>query len=240
MSRLIPQSLPLVRVRDALQVIDEVDITVDPYLLLKHHTDLQVSPWMDKEATLGCLGHRILGQPTDLRAHVQRIFLLIKIGDGAALYSALLDLMIALGTHGQALKQRMLALAAPLLAPATRDFLQRHLDAGFVANNPEIARVRGALLRSASVQGQPLVRRLDGDATLITNNVEQANELLEYGQLEHAVELLEDALLQNPDLEAEAEMLSELYRSMRADARWQGLREQLQLNFGRVPKAWAA
>jgi len=239
MSQLTPQSLPLVRVRGELQEVDMNDIAVDPYLLLKRHAKLQLSPWMDKEATLGCLGHRILGQPTDLRAHVQRIFLLIKLGDGAALYGALLDLMIALGAHGQALKQRMLILAKPLLARETLEFLQRHLDAGFIAHDPEIARVRGALLRSASSQGQPLVQRLGGNATRVANNIDQANELLEYGQLEHAVELLEDALLLNPDLEAEAALLAGLYRSMRADARWQGLREQLQLNFGRVPKAWA-
>jgi tetratricopeptide (TPR) repeat protein len=194
---------------------------------------------MDREATLGCLGHRILGQPTDLRAHVQRILLLIKLGDGAALYSALLDLMIALGTHGQALKQRMLGLAKPLLAPATLNFLQQHLEAGFIANDPEIARVRGALLRQSTMQGQPLVRRVDGGgSTPVVSVMEQVDSLLEYGQLEHAVELLENALLLDPDQEAEAILLLDLYRSMQAEARWNEFCEQLQLNFGRIPKPW--
>jgi len=238
MSQLIPQSLPLVRLRGELQEVDMNDITVDPYLLLKRHAKLQLSPWMDKEAVLGCLGHRILGQPTDLRAHVQRIFLLIKIGDGAALYSALLDLMIALGAHGQALKQRMLVLAKPLLAPATLNFLQRHLDAGFVADDPDLGRVKGSLLRAADTQGHPLVRRIDGDTAPVVSVLEQVDSLLEYGQLEHAVELLESALLLDPDQEAVAEILLGLYRSMQAEVRWQGLCEQLQLNFGRIPKPW--
>ncbi len=238
MSQLTPQGLPIVRVRGAVQVLEMNDINVDPYLLLKRHADLHLSPWLEKEAVLGFLGHRILGHPTDLRAHVQRIFLLIKIGDGAALYSALLDLMIALGTHGHALKQRMLGLSKPLLAPATRAFLQQHLDAGFVADDPQIARVRGALLGVSTSQGQPLVRRVGGDAAPSVSVLEQANSLLEYGQLEHAIELLENTLLLDPDREAEAELLLGLYRSMQAEARWQGLCEQLKLNFGRLPKAW--
>lgn len=238
MGQLISQGLPLVRVRGELTELDTTDIKVDPYLLLKRHAELQLSPWIDKEATLGCLGHRILGKPTDLRAHVQRIFLLIKLGDGAALYSALLDLMIALGTHGQALKQRMLDLAKPLLAPATLDFLQRHLDAGFVADDPDLGRVKGSLLRASDIQGHPLVRRLDDGTAPVLSVQEQVDSLLEYGQLEQAVELLESALLQDPDQEAAAETLSGLYRSMQAEARWQGLCEQLQLNFGRIPKSW--
>ncbi len=240
MGQLISQGLPVVRLRGDLPEVDANDIKIDPFLLLKRHTELQLSPWMDKEAVLGCLGHRILGKPTDLRAHVQRIFLLIKLGDGAALYSALLDLMIALGEHGQALKRRMLVLAKPLLAPATLDFLQRHLDAGFVADDPGLGRVKGSLLRASDRQGHPLVLRLDGNAVPIVSIVEQVNSLLEYGQLEHAVELLESALLRDPDQEEAAEVLLGLYRSMQADARWHGICEQLQINFGRIPKSWVS
>ena len=240
MSQLVSQGLPLVRVRGELQAIEMNDISVDPFLLLKRHAELQLSPWMDRDATLSCLGHHILGRPTDLRAHVQRIFLLIKTGDGAALYSALLDLMIALGTHGQDLKQRMLVLAKPLLAPATLKFLQQHLDAGFVAADPDLARVKGSLLRATDVQGHPLVRRIHGDAAPVVSVLEQAHSLLEYGQLEQAVDLLEQALLLAPDREEEAALLLEIYSSMQAEARWQGMCEQLQLNFGRIPKAWSS
>jgi tetratricopeptide (TPR) repeat protein len=238
MSRLIQQGLPLVRLRGELKAIEMNDISVDPFFLLNRHAGLQVSPWVDKEATLGCLGHRILGQPADLRAHVQRVFLLIKIADSAALYSALLDLMIALGVHGQALKQRMLTLAKPLLASATFGFLQQHLDAGFAPNDPHLTRVRGSLLRVSTEHGQPLVQRNGSHSTPVVSVLDQANSLLEYGQLEHAVELLENALLLDPDQEAEARLLLELYRTMKAEARWQGMCEQLQLNFGHIPKAW--
>lgn len=241
MSKLTHQGLSLVRVRGELQALEMNDISVDPFLLLKRHKDLQLSPWMDRSEALGCFGHHILGQPTDLRVHAQRIFLLIKIGDAATLYSALLDLMIALGSHGHALKQRMLGLAEPLLAPATHRFLQQHLDTGFVADDPDLARVKGSLLRASGMQGQALVRKDGGDATKPAVSVlEQVDSLLEYGQLEHAVELLESTLLLDPDREAEAEVLLGLYRSMQAEARCQGLCEQLQLNFGRVPNAWSS
>jgi len=230
---------PLVRVRGDAQSVVLNDIAVDPYLLIQKHTALQLSRLVDRDAALSCLGHRILGKPADLRAHVQRILLLVKDGDGAALYSALLDLMISLGANGRALKQQMLRLAEPLLAPATMAFFREHLDRGVAPDDPQVRRVKGALLRVSHVAGVPLVTRAGEQSTQLVSVMDQANSLLEYGQLEQAVELLENALLQDPDQESEAELLLGLYRLLREEARWHGMCEQLQINFNRLPAAWA-
>lgn len=230
---------PLVRVRGETQDIALNDIAVDPFLLIQNHKALQLSQLVDRDAALSCLGHRILGKPADLRAHVRRILLLAKDGDGAALYSALLDLMISLGANGRALKQQMLRLAEPLLAPATMTFFREHLDHGVTPDDPQVRRARGALLRVPQVVGQPLVTRVGESSTQLVSVMDQANSLLEYGQLEQAVELLENALLQDPDQESEAELLLGLYRLLREEPRWHGMCEQLQINFNRVPAAWA-
>lgn len=238
MSHTASSSCELVRVRGELSDMVLRDVAVDPFLLLQARRELNLAPWVGRGEALGCLGHRILAKPADLRAHVQRILLLVKEGDAAALYSALMDLMIVLGERGHALKQRMLDAARPLLAPATVAFFQEHLDRGVPADAPQATRAKGALLRAADVKGVPLVKRNVVAGQRIVSVMEQANALLEYGQLEQTVELLEGALLQNPDQESEAELLLGLYRTLREEERWLGMREQLQISFGRLPAAW--
>ncbi len=238
MSQPVCSSLPLVRVRGEEKDLSFNDIAVDPFLFIEAHADLLLFRLVDKEPALGCLGHKILSSPADLRAHVRRILLLAKDGNGAALYSALLDLLIILQSNGHALKQRMIRLAQPFLAPATFEFFQRHLEQGVAADDPQVTRVKGSLLRESQVLGVPLVKRSNDHVGRPVGIMDQANALLEYGQLEHAVELLENALLQNPDQEPEAELLLGLYRTLREEARWHGMCEQLQLTFNRLPVAW--
>ncbi|MDD2893626.1 MAG: hypothetical protein PHF20_06810 [Halothiobacillaceae bacterium] len=238
MSQAVCSSLPLVRVRGEAKGLSFNDIAVDPFLFIEAHEHLQLSSLVDKEPALGCLGHKILSSPADLRAHVRRILLLAKDGNGAALYSALLDLLIILQSNGRALKQRMIWLAQPFLAPATFEFFQRHLEQGVAADDPYVTRVKGSLLRESQMLGVPLVKRSNDHAGRPVGVMEQVNALLEYGQLEHAVELLENALLENPDQEPEAELLLGLYRSLREETRWHGMCEQLQLTFNRLPVAW--
>ncbi len=238
MSQRLQPGRPLVRVRGDVHEIALNDITVDPFLLIQTRRDLHLSQLVDKSEALSCLGHRILGKPADLRAHVQRILLLVKDGDAAALYSALLDLMITLGANGHALKLRMLQLAQPLLAPATMAFFQTHLNHGISPDDPQVARAKGSLLRASQATGMTLVKRNDHYTKRPVSAMDQAHALLEYGQLEHAVELLENALLENPDQEPEAELLLGLYRILQEEARWQGMREQLYISFNRLPAAW--
>ncbi|MEW5838521.1 MAG: hypothetical protein AB1717_06780 [Pseudomonadota bacterium] len=238
MSQMLHSGRPLVRVRGEAQTIALNDIAVDSFLLMQSHHNLDLSRLLDKNDALSCLGHRILGKPADLRAHVQRILLLVKGGDGAALYSALLDLMITLGSGGLALKQRMLQVAQPLLAPATMAYFQAHLAHGVPSNDPQAVRAKGSLLRVSHAASAPLVKRNEAHSGRPVSAMDQANALLEYGQLEHAIELLENALLQNPDQEPEAELLLGLYRTLHEEARWHGMREQLQLSFNRMPAAW--
>lgn len=109
------------------------------------------------------LGHRILENPSDLRSHVQRILLLTEGTDESALQGALIDLFIALGERGDALKMRMLAHATPKLSRTALLFFERNLDIGFKSWEISVARVRESLLALGYSGQHEVVRRLPSD-----------------------------------------------------------------------------
>jgi tetratricopeptide (TPR) repeat protein len=204
------------------------------------HGSLMLKHVYDVDSALHYLGHRIVNHPRELRSHVQRILLLIRQEDGASLYGALVDLLITLGDKGQALKRRMLDLAAPLLNRTSLMFLQRQLESGIRACDPAVARVRSSLLRAGFCGTDQLVLRhkVQGGAVERTP-LEEARELVAYGQLEQALETLENALLIEPDQPGVADELLDLYTRMGELDRMEAMREQMLINFGRAPEAWS-
>jgi len=75
--------------------------------------DLDPGNWKDK--TTDYLARQVARNPDNLRNHVQRINLHIKLQDKEGTYSALLDLFIAVGKKGSTLKIRMLGRSKSLL-----------------------------------------------------------------------------------------------------------------------------
>ncbi|MGC8732042.1 MAG: tetratricopeptide repeat protein [Halothiobacillaceae bacterium] len=233
--------LPLVRLKGEPASLPVADLALDPHMAIHGHGSLMLRHVYDVDGALHYLGHRIVNHPRELRSHVQRILLLIRHQDGASLYGALVDLLITLGDKGLALKQRMLDLAAPLLNPASLAFLQRQLESGIQACDPAIARVRSAFLRAGFCGTDQLVLRHKAQAGAPERTpLEEARELLEYGQLEQALETLEDALLMDPDQPGVAGELLDLYTRMGELDRMEAMREQLLINFGRAPEVWSA
>lgn len=233
--------LPLVRLKGELVSLPTADLALDPHMAIHGHASLMLRHVYDVDSALHYLGHRIVNHPLDLRSHVQRILLLIRQEDGASLYGALVDLLIALGDKGLALKRRMLDLATPLLNRTSLVSLQRQLESGIRACDPDIARVRGSLLRAGSCGTDPLVLRHKAQGGAVKRTpLEEARELVEYGQLEQALETLEDALLRDPDQAEVAAELLELYTRMGEFQRMEAMREQMLINFGRAPESWPA
>lgn len=233
--------LPLVRLKGEPASLPAADLALDPHMAIHGHDSLQLRHVYDVDSALHYLGHRIVQHPRDLRSHVQRILLLIRQRDGASLYGALVDLLITLGDKGLALKKRLLELATPLLNQTSLVFLQRQLESGIRACDPAIARVRSSLLRTGFCDtGQLVLRHKPQDAALERGPLEEARELLEYGQLDQALETLENALLINPDQPEVADELLELYQRMGELDRMEAMREQMLINFGRAPEGWPA
>lgn len=176
------------------------------------------------------LGYRIVDKPNDLRAHVQRILLYLGLNDEPGVRGSLIDLFIALGDKGSALKQRMLGFAAPALSRTAVAFMRKNIDKGFQPWDNAIASTRTSLLSMGyiGVRQLVLVRQKAG----ITAGPEtranpehplaQAQSQLEYGQLEHAVATLEEALRNDPTDKDVADLLDELYQHLRKQATGHG------------------
>lgn len=233
--------LPLIARKDEASFGMDVDIAIDPHMAIHGHSSLLLRHVRDVDAALQCLGHRILLHPHDLRSHAQRILLLIRAQDGASLFGALVDLFIALEDKGLALKNRMFEFSRPLLSRTSQAFIERHLQTGIRACDPAIARLRSSLLRVGLCDTDKLIlRHTSSGAThpVDRSPLEEARELLEYGQLDQAMETLENALLTNPDQQEISQELLEIYTRMGELDRLEAMREQLLINFGRVPANW--
>lgn len=90
----------------------------------------------DIEATHRHLLHYLARHPEALLQHVQRINLAIISEDNIKVFCALLDLYLALGAKGRALRADMLSAAMPLLTDEQTAFFLEHLDSGAAANEP--------------------------------------------------------------------------------------------------------
>ncbi|TQV62231.1 MAG: tetratricopeptide repeat protein [Halothiobacillaceae bacterium] len=236
----MPHALPLVKIKGEPDVLPAAGIVLDPHLAIDGHVSLLLRHVYDVDSALDYLGHRILLRPHELRSHVQRILLLVRKEDGASLYGALVDLLIALQDKGVALKLRMLEHARTLLTQTSLVFLRQHLESGLMACDPTLARVRSSLLRKGYCGDQRLVHRIGAATTAEQRSpLDEAHELLAYGQLDQALETLENALLMEPDqAEIVAELL-DLYGRMGELERMESMREQMMINFGRVPESWS-
>lgn len=195
-------------------VISSMDDAMDAYFRIAASQRLQVHDLAAFDASLAHLEHCILDNPSGLRSHVRRIFLLMDHGNSTDLPGALVDLLIALGDKGQALKRHLLALAAPQLPSAVAALLEQHLESGFAPWRVFSPAVRSSLLLLGYSGEHELVHRRDAEqAGGYTDAMEEARDRLAYGQLDAAREVLEQVLRQTPDhAEAAAELLA-IYRS---------------------------
>ncbi len=102
--------------------------------------------YVPKAEVLATLEAAIRRQPLDLHRHVQRINLLLTEPERAALEAALVDLFIAVGYRGIALKTRMLDEARPHLDPDSLAFFEQNIFKGLTPDDPAIGDVNGSVL----------------------------------------------------------------------------------------------
>ena len=99
----------------------------------------------------------------ELRAHVERLLQRLSMRDATGCYMAMIDLNIALGPHGRALRAKLLQSAAPLLEPRDWDFLAAHLDSGVAATDNEAAAPEACLWQA--LRGTTHIVRARGQAS---------------------------------------------------------------------------
>ncbi|MBL3588536.1 MAG: hypothetical protein JMN24_01930 [gamma proteobacterium endosymbiont of Lamellibrachia anaximandri] len=94
---------------------------------------LNAGNWWEQASSY--LARQITHEPSDLRSHVQRIYLHLRLNDEAGIAGALLDLYIALGDKGQPLRTRMLIVVADILESTWTEFFIHHQDSGVLSSD---------------------------------------------------------------------------------------------------------
>ncbi len=151
----------------------------------------------------------ILRRPGDLRAHLARILLLRRFGGERTLYEAILDLFRVLGDRGLPLRQDVLRRCSPMLDEAARAQLERFLD------HPERlpAETEGIPgLVSSPATGPRLTVPVRQKPQTPGDPVAEAEDHLQYGNVEAAVSLLRNRLLEEPADERAGALLLEVFR----------------------------
>lgn len=143
------------------------------------------------------LTYQIIKSPNDFRSHIQRIYLLIQQRNTAALYGAIFDLFLVLGSNGLALRQRMLFNAQSLLAELDFNALQQTLESGLTSNIAISKPARAVISKGLSVN-QLFIDKVDSVNKTSSDAVDDASSYLEYGQLDQAREVLEEAVISTP------------------------------------------
>lgn len=80
--------------------------------------------------------NRIRRNQADLKSHVQRIQYYMKQRNQGGCFSALVDLFIVLGSRGFDLRKRLISQSESLLSTDLHRYLEGHLIAGILADEP--------------------------------------------------------------------------------------------------------
>lgn len=139
-------------------------------------------------------------QPQKLHLHVQYIYGLLAVKETShkIIFTAVVDLFIALKNSGLDLKKRLLTLVEPKLSPQEFNYLKDHLNTG-ISNTSQLPEGYYSML-NASITGQvEFIKRQQVAEKAYASVYEEALSLLEYGDLEQAQVLLELALQEKPN-----------------------------------------
>lgn len=159
------------------------------------------------------LAHWLARHPNDLTRHLQRIHLHLERARPDQLYSALVDLFIALGPHGEDLRRRMLKRAKRILDEEQYYVLDMLLPVGLDACH-RLGDIPGSVL-SRPVNGNLDLVAREAKAAFATSTLVEARSLIDEGYLETARDMLEQALAGTPDDTELAEELLLIYRATR-------------------------
>lgn len=187
------------------------------------------------------LARHIARYPQDLRAHSQRILLAIDNieGETPKLPGYLQDLFIVLGDNGKSLRSSLFELSKNYLSPHKRREFSEWLQKGDSYNQTQEWN-EGSILAMGS-KGVTLIKRpvvaLEAQEVGFENVLEEVRSYLEYGQIEEARELLEQAMLSTPDAELEDELLNIYYYTRDADA-LNTMGQRIVENGGTLSEAW--
>jgi hypothetical protein len=197
---------------------------------------LQLGPSNDN--AVDNLSHRIARDPQNLRAHIQRLALYMRVQNEQGVYGALVDLFIALGENGISIRQRMLAQAEPHLTQQRFRFLNSVMQRGIRDTDPLPDAQLAVLSKGYIGKKHFIVENAHSSCSSNSDPRQEAIDCLIYGQVNEARRILEQAVLQEPwreDLQTE---LLEIYWATRDLKACQAMYERLADEFIPEHHAW--
>jgi len=192
---------------------DDTKLCIDVMFLISNNTSLRLDYKEFNEQAMEFLTHNVSRNPLDLQSHTQRIYLYMADFDGDRTYCALLDLFIALGNKGLALRKRILQESRYFLKLQQYDALTNKIESG--ANAHDIMPLAKTSVLTNSYIGQnKIVERITKvtSASPKSDPIVEAGQYLEYGQVEEARILLEGAVLEQPWRKDLQDDLLDIYR----------------------------
>lgn len=214
-------------------------LSVDLHFDLASESRLRLLPWLEArhERTLQYLNQALIKNPKNLRWHTQKIFLLLETKAVQQLSAALIDLFIVTGAAGKKLKQQLLQLSEPLLTAEQFQFLQSNQAGQITAQTilPSLLVGEGySLLNKGLIGSSQLLERFETQSspstTVMLTLHEQALSCMEYGQLEEALALLQQAHAENPQDDKVSVDLLAIYVSLGMKAEQEALLQELQVD----------
>jgi len=197
---------------------------------------LNLGEYSDK--AIKVLEHKVTRNPLYLHSHVQRIYLYRQIKNGAALYGALLDLFIALYNKGFDIRQRLLFESKWYLEPQHFDVLYNKLSTG-VKSSDVVPLSQYSLLSQGLIGTLNLVISDNRETKHIPRDPQrEAHEYLEYGEVDEARKLLEEAVLKEPWRKELHTDLLEIYKATRDASNCDDMYRRLSDKFIPDHHAW--
>lgn len=191
--------------------------------------------WENKASSF--LAHVVARNPGDLHAHVQRINLAVRHKQVSVLYGALLDLFIALGEQGYALRKRMFDHTANLLEEKPKQFLSASLKTHIKATDafPD----QGVSVLAKGFSGvHELVEEINQAAVGNHDALAEASEYIEFSQLNEAQQVLEKAMLEDSSSEEQQQLLLEIYKKTNNKERFYEVYSTFDIKPDSAGSAW--
>ena len=185
---------------------------------------------------LVALVHEIKRKPTRLITHIRRIFWCYREQLTEPLFAALVDFLIILNHRGQAISRKMVSGARSRLTPAQ----QAILNAALADPDKDMSLLPGNRFSVLS-------KGLEGTITVIEKIAESdfsnhdplqlAEDAIEYCQLDEAMDILENAIREQPDRLPLHHALLSLYQSIHERPRFEKMATELTAQ-GVLPDDW--
>jgi hypothetical protein len=210
--------------------------SIDPVFAYLRAGRLECPAGVDPITAWRHLSGQVARDPLDVEAHVRRVLLACRPPLAERIFGALVDLFLAFGDRARGLRRLLLDQAEPWLDPQDAHLLRIHLDSGL----PRTVRlpVQDWSLFDNAVLGTAAMVDLQRREVARETPFQQAMSLLEYGDLDGARGMLEEALLDAPQDDEVLRELLAIYRHSRDDAAKASMAERLVARHGAVPAGW--